>query len=85
MASYLHPARRGRKARVRGRVIGLLSLALSALLAISFAVGAAHRGTATFSNFLLKPLSPGMGDSEPAVTIGPDGRVKSISDLETAD
>ena len=31
--------------------------------------------SATFSNFLLTPLAPGQGGSEPAVSIGPDGSV----------
>ncbi len=53
-----------------------LVLAVSAL-AIAAMLGpyASATATPTYTNFLLTPVSPGLGDSEPAVTIGPGGTV----------
>lgn len=54
----------------------VLALAVSAMaLAAIVGRGVAASPTPTFSNFLLTPLPPGKGDSEPAVSIGPDGTV----------
>ena len=51
-----------------GSVVGVVSLSTGAYAkAPAVAVG--------FNNFLLHPVAPGTGDSEPAVTIGPDGTV----------
>ncbi len=53
-----------------------LVLAVSAMaLAAIVGPNAAASPTPTYSNFLLTPVSPGKGGSEPAVTIGPDGTV----------
>ena len=62
---------------MRRIVIGLLCLIVTALLATSFALVnvASANGSATFTNFLLTPVAPGQGGSEPAVSIGPDGTV----------
>ncbi len=52
-------------------VLGVSAMALAA-------VAGPYAGASpapTYTNFLLTPLSPGMGDSEPAVTIGPQGDV----------
>lgn len=53
-----------------------LVLAVSAM-ALAAIVGPSARAspTLTYSNFLLTPIAPGMGGSEPAVTIGPQGDV----------
>ena len=58
----------------------LMSLALmgSVVAAVTFSPAAYAKSPSTpvgFTNFLLQPVSPGTGGSEPAVTIGPDGTV----------
>lgn len=54
----------------------VLVLAVSAMaVAAIYGPYASASPTPTYTNFLLTPLSPGNGDSEPAVTIGPDGTV----------
>ena len=54
----------------------VLVLAVSAMaLAAIMGPNASASSTPTYTNFLLTPVSPGQGDSEPAVTIGPDGTV----------
>ncbi len=55
-----------------------LALVGSVIAAVGFGAGAyakAPSSTVRFSNFLLQPVAPGQGDSEPAVTVGPDGSV----------
>src|SRR5512136_1933335 len=52
----------------------LLAVSAMALAAIA-GPSASAKATPTFTNFLLTPMSPGQGDSEPAVAIGPDGSV----------
>ncbi len=58
--------------------LALLVLAFGvAAMALAAVVGpfASATPTPTYTNFLLTPVSPGMGGSEPAVTIGPNGDV----------
>lgn len=55
-----------------------LTLIGSVIAAVGFSTGAYAKAPSTavgFHNFLLQPMAPGQGDSEPAVTIGPDGTV----------
>lgn len=54
----------------------ILVLAVSAM-AVAAVLGpyATAGSTPRYKNFLLTPVAPGQGDSEPAVTIGPDGTV----------
>src|SRR5512137_2990432 len=55
-----------------------LALVGSVVAAVGFGAGAYAKtpsSSVSFSNFLLQPVAPGQGDSEPAVTIGPDGSV----------
>lgn len=50
----------------------------SAMAAVGWsgaALGKTSVATPSFANFVLQPLAPGQGDSEPAVAIGPDGTV----------
>ncbi len=57
-------------------VVLALMLAVSALAVVAIVgPGASASPPVSFSNFLLTPAAPGMGDSEPAVTIGPQGNV----------
>lgn len=54
----------------------VMVLAVSAMaLAAVFGPYASANSSPTYTNFVLTPLSPGKGGSEPAVTIGPDGTV----------
>lgn len=55
-----------------------LALIGSVVAAVGFGAGAfasPSTNSARFSNFVLTPVSPGMGGSEPAVSIGPSGDV----------
>lgn len=60
---------------MRHPLVGLLCLSVTFVLAMAAVLAGGANASATFSNFVLTPPSPGMGGSEPAVTIGPDGTV----------
>ncbi len=60
--------------RLNVAVLALL-LAVSAMALAAIVGPSASASPTSYSNFLLTPLSPGKGDSEPAVSIGPDGSV----------
>lgn len=52
-------------------VLAVSALALTAMVG----PGARANSSPAFTNILLTPMAPGMGDSEPAVAIGPQGDV----------